>query len=249
MCLTLCPFGFGLTCCKQERCTKLERALQAAKSETAASSQAAATSAAEVEALQQQLLQSQQLVKQLEADLVALSSRSSGAIGVLPGAALGLSMHGGVTDSLTGLEDLALAPSAAGVDAAAAAGCGSAAAAEGASASGGDAAVLQAVTGQRDRFKARIGELEAEQAQMTTRLQQAAAQVDTVTKDNVALVEKIRWVVGQAGRQEGGADGGQSGRQAGRQAYPKAQKGRSRGTVRERTGCGTQAATHNMKDT
>jgi hypothetical protein len=48
----------------------------------------------------------------------------------------------------------------------------------------------------RDRFRGRIGELESEQAGLTARLQAASAQVDVLTKDNVALVEKIRWVGG-----------------------------------------------------
>lgn len=83
-----------------------------------------------------------------------------------------------------------------------------AAAAAAAAAAGGDAsgAVLQAVTAQRDRFRARIVELEGGQAQLSAEVQQALARADDVTRDNVALVEKIRCVVflcdaGGGGRQ------------------------------------------------
>jgi hypothetical protein len=37
-----------------------------------------------------------------------------------------------------------------------------------------------------------MSELEAEQAGVSAQLQQAMAQVDAVTRDNVALVEKMR---------------------------------------------------------
>jgi homeobox protein cut-like len=177
----------------QERCAKLEQALQAARSEAAAASQRASAAASETQALQQQLQHSQQLVKQLETDLLALSSgshnnsSSSGSGAKALGAACGL--DGIVAPDGT---EFAVGPSASKAAAAAAA------VVAGAGGSAGDgeasAAVLQAVAAQRDRFKARMTELEGEQALLTTRLQQAAAQVEAVTKDNVALVEKIRWV-------------------------------------------------------
>lgn len=176
----------------QERCTKLEHALYAAKSDAAAANHSASRAAEQVQALQSQLQLSQQLVKQLEADLLAVSSNSSG--GLATGSA---SVHaaagadgGDQISSRSGLEGLmhstadqqeAGSPTAANV-AAAAAGTDAA------------AAVLQVVTAQRDRFRARLLELEAEQAGVAARLQQVLGQVDAVTKDNVALVEKIRWV-------------------------------------------------------
>lgn len=163
----------------QERCTKLERALQAAKSAAAAAGESASASAAEVQALSQQLQQSQQLVRQLETDLLALSSSAAAAEAV-------------VRSGSSGLQGLVPA----GLDAAAGVSSPSAAAAAaGQEGGGGDgaAAVLQAVAAQRDRFKARIAELEGEQAGLSAQLQQAAATVQRVTQDNVALVEKLRW--------------------------------------------------------
>ena len=141
---------------------------------------------------------------QLEADLLAFSSNSSShAVGLAGAVAIG-GGAGDHRDSLTGLEGLTLDGPGSGSDAAAAAAAGGSAAGAGAAsgvfkaaaaATAGDAAVLQAVTAQRDRFKARIAELEAEQSGLNVRLQQATAQVDAVTKDNVALVEKIRCAV------------------------------------------------------
>lgn len=179
--------------CLQERCTKLERALQAAKSAAAAAGESASTSAAEVQALTQQLQQSQQLVRQLESDLLALSSSSSS--GAAEGAGLGAAVRLGGS----GLQGFVPA----GLDAAAGVSSPSAAAAAGPGQEGGGgdgaAAVLQAVAAQRDRFKARIAELEGEQAGLSAQLQQAAAQVQSVTQDNVALVEKLRWGCGVLG--------------------------------------------------
>jgi hypothetical protein len=193
----------------QERCSKLERALQAAKSEAAAAGEAAAASTSEVQSLQGQLLQSQQLVRQLELDLLTLSSSSGGlaaaaaaggggssycctncgaaVVGGTAANAVVLPSHG------SGLEGLGVAgASASGEDGGRTGMPNAAAAADG----GGDAsgAVLQAVTAQRDRFRARIVELEGGQAQLSAQVQQALARADAVTRDNVALVEKIRQV-------------------------------------------------------
>lgn len=137
-----------------------------------------------MQALTQQLQQSQQLVRQLESDLLALSSS-----GAAEGAGLGVAVRLG-SSGLQGLVPAGL-DAAAGVSspsAAAAAGPGQ----EGSGGGDGAAAVLQAVAAQRDRFKARIAELEGEQAGLSAQLQQAAAQVQSVTQDNVALVEKLR---------------------------------------------------------
>jgi homeobox protein cut-like len=186
-------FDFVWVCfCLQERCAKLERALQAAKSEAAAVSESASAAASDTQALQQQLQQSQQLVKQLETDLLALSSSHNNSTS--GSGAKALAAAGGLEGIVApgGHESGMGSPSASNAAAAAAAAAGT-----GAGGSPGDgeasAAVLQAVSAQRDRFKARMTELEGEQAQLTTRLQQAAAQVATVTRDNVGLVEKIRY--------------------------------------------------------
>lgn len=145
-----------------------------------------------MQALQSQLQQSQQLVKQLETDLFVFSSSSSSGpgLGAAPVNAAAGAGGGDLTSSRSGLQGLVHSPAdqqEAGSSTAVIAAAASAAA--GADAA---AAVLQAVTAQRDRFRARLSELEAEQAGVSARLQQAVAHVDAVTKDNVALVEKIR---------------------------------------------------------
>jgi homeobox protein cut-like len=174
----------------QERCTKLEHALYAAKSDAAAATQSASAAAEQVQALQAQLQQSQQLVKQLEADLLAFSTSSSSGLETGTAFLTAAAGTGGadMVSGRSGLEGLVHNSTADQQEA------GSPTAVNVAAAAGTDAAaaVLQAVTAQRDRFRARMSELEAEQAGVAARLQQALAQVDAVTKDNVALVEKIR---------------------------------------------------------
>lgn len=215
-CLTCCTSGKPQSCCaltlflplfiypfnqqtnkpNQERCTKLERALQAAKSQAAAATEAASTAAVETQTLQASLKSSQQLVQQLESDLLAVSCSNSNSHS-------GSSHNSKAVADVAGLEALVggAGPGAPTTinDGAGSAGVGSSdgttsAAAAAAGVGGGDAAVLAAVTAQRDRFRGRIGELESQQAGLTAQLQAATAQVDGLTRDNVALVEKIRWV-------------------------------------------------------
>jgi hypothetical protein len=169
----------------QERCTKLERALHAARSEAAAAAQTAAAADSRANALQQELAASVELVQQLEADLVALSTGSSSSN-------VGRAAAGALRAGSSGVDGL-LAADGAGADADAAAG-GATAAGDSGSADSGAAAVLAAVTAQRDRFKARLAQVEEEGAAHAQQLQAAAARVEAVTQDNVALVEKLRFL-------------------------------------------------------
>ncbi|KAF8071287.1 CHX17 [Scenedesmus sp. PABB004] len=207
----------------QERCRKLEVAASASKAEAAAAS--AAVRAAEEAAgeLQAQLEASQQLVLQLEADVLAMSAGAAaagqGAAAGRPGAqqeppgAAASSAAGGAAGSLGG----ALEPQ--GLDAelhrlvslgGAGSEPGTAAAAAGADAERPAAdALLAAVTAQRDRFRARLGQLEGEAGGLQAELKAARDRAAALERDNVALVEKLRFT--ERYKQQGGAGGGAGG--------------------------------------
>eukprot|EP00878_Enallax_costatus_P035293 GHUV01039312.1.p1 GENE.GHUV01039312.1~~GHUV01039312.1.p1 ORF type:complete len:369 (+),score=110.83 GHUV01039312.1:364-1470(+) len=63
-----------------------------------------------------------------------------------------------------------------------------------ASVDGSAAAMLSAVAAQRDRFRNRLIEVESEHATLKQQYQDSQAQIEKLQKDNVALVEKIRFL-------------------------------------------------------
>jgi homeobox protein cut-like len=78
----------------------------------------------------------------------------------------------------------------------------------------GDAAMIGIVQAQRDRFRARLNDLEAQQekvAQQTDRHRQRAEKLE---KDNVALYEKIRYLQHYSGGDAGKGGSGSSARRA-----------------------------------
>jgi len=54
--------------------------------------------------------------------------------------------------------------------------------------------MIQIVCNQRDRFKARISELEAENKQIRHKLETAESQLESLRADNISLFEKIRYL-------------------------------------------------------
>eukprot|EP00887_Chlorella_sp_A99_P007147 scaffold2.g7147.t1 len=97
-------------------------------------------------------------------------------------------------------EDLATAE-AATVDAAAGPRQGSGALDEGGAgdATGGEQTMLMVLTGQRDRFRNRVRELEESVAMLTQDLSRVRGEAAAVRADNLALVERLKFVQGYAG--------------------------------------------------
>lgn len=67
---------------------------------------------------------------------------------------------------------------------------------------------MSILRGQRDRYKARVGELEGDLATRTAMLSDALARVERLTSDNVRLYEKIRFLQAYGGPGQGQGQGG-----------------------------------------
>lgn len=71
-----------------------------------------------------------------------------------------------------------------------------------------DSSVLSVVSGQRDRFRAKVQALEEENAQFKSSINIQAIEVQTLKEDNVKLYEKIKYLrtYGQSGLQTDGVE-------------------------------------------
>lgn len=154
---------------------------------------------------QQQLAEARQLNQQLEADVLALTS-SSGAAGAAAGTAqqqlpqqLAVSGSSSAvrpgeplgTPGRLGDDGLARLVSVPSDGAAAAVAAAGPAGNSGAEPSG---ALLAAVTAQRERYRSRLAQLEGELAAGAAALAAAQADGAALRRDNVALVEKVRFL-------------------------------------------------------
>lgn len=72
---------------------------------------------------------------------------------------------------------------------------------------GADESLLPIVSSQRDRFRARNIEIEAENRQHQTVIATLKSEIDTVRQDNVKLYEKLKFVQGYQGSGGGGGGG------------------------------------------
>lgn len=161
--------------------------------------------ALQVSELQDQLQQKSDLVSQLEEDLLSIRQTSAhphaaAAAGTAPLLSRD-SMDGRspkLATAATGTSDLGRAAStAAAVAAAAAGGVGDwgNSGAEG-SAGEGSESMLRVLVGQRDRLRAKVQELEVALASARSEAASAQQQLGAARADNVALIERLRYVGG-----------------------------------------------------
>ncbi|GFR50386.1 hypothetical protein Agub_g12601 [Astrephomene gubernaculifera] len=150
---------------------------------------AALAHAAEVEA---QLAEQVALVRQLEEDLLASRAAEQRLAGGGAGGAGGVGAAGSANDGVAGL-----------------------ASASGAAADGedGDASMLRVLCAQRDRFRARVHDLEEELTRLRAELAATKSAAAAAKADNIALVERLRYVHSRSGPSAAGA-GAAGGRNA-----------------------------------
>ncbi|KAK9917963.1 hypothetical protein WJX75_000085 [Coccomyxa subellipsoidea] len=67
---------------------------------------------------------------------------------------------------------------------------------------GGERTMIGVICAQRDRLKARVAQLEEEYARVATDAKQACARLEAAKADNVALVERLRYVQGYQSRRK-----------------------------------------------
>lgn len=150
--------------------------------------------------LQDQLQQKAALVVQLEEDLLSIRQTSSQAAGVSGQLLSRDSADGRTLQQLAaaGSNDLSRAAStAAAVAAAAVAGAADwgGSGGEGGSAEGSES-MLRVLVGQRDRLRAKVQELEVGLASAKSEAAAAQQQLTAARADNVALIERLRYVGG-----------------------------------------------------
>jgi homeobox protein cut-like len=176
-----------------ERNTKLTAALGAAKATAAQEGEARTAAEARLQELEASLADAQSLVTQLELDLAAVSAGGSSGSG---------SASGG-----THQQQLLLGKGAAGGGGS---GEGDAPdpAADGGEGGNDARMLLGVVVAQRDRLKQRVAKLEEEVAALTASATATQQQVAGLTADNVALVEKLRYLEAYRDKAGGGGSGG-----------------------------------------
>jgi homeobox protein cut-like len=174
---------------------KLEHDVTLARLQVAESSQNLEAAQLRVSDLEAQVSDQQQLIAQLEDDLRAAASAGVGAQGLLGAGPLGShsSDSGGAAAGVLG-------------DATAAAG------------DHAEVSVVRVLAGQRDRLRQRVQELEEGLAAAKQEVVQVKAQLEAAKADNIALIERLRYVGGyrqqtaaRAGAEEGKGGGGGGG--------------------------------------
>jgi homeobox protein cut-like len=171
----------------------------------------------QVTELQEQLQQKTDLVSQLEEDLLSIRQTSAHphAAAAGSGAAVNRDSMDGRSPrgtSATGSSDLGRAASTAAAVAAAAGGVGDWGGSGGEGAAGeGSESMLRVLVGQRDRLRAKVQELEVALAGSRSEAAAAQQQLAAARADNVALIERLRYVGGYrqqmaAARQSEGVD-------------------------------------------
>jgi hypothetical protein len=159
--------------------------------------------------LQEQLQQKTDLVSQLEEDLLSIRQTSSHPHAAAAAGSAALTSRGS-SDSrtpklaaATGSSDLGRAGSTAGAGLASLGEWGGGAgggeglgAGEGTAGGEGSASMLRVLVGQRDRLRARVQELEVSLASATSEAAAAQQRLAAARADNVALIERLRYVGG-----------------------------------------------------
>jgi homeobox protein cut-like len=171
---------------------KLEHDVTLARLQVAEASQNLEASQLRVSDLEAQVSDQQQLIEQLEDDLRAAASAGVGAQGLLAAGALGShpSDSGGVAAGVLGDTNAAAGDHA-------------------------EMSVVRVLAGQRDRLRQRVQELEEGLAAAKQEVTQVKAQLEAAKADNIALIERLRYVGGyrqqsaaRAGAEEGEGKGG-----------------------------------------
>jgi hypothetical protein len=211
----LCADPGGLHSALQARVARLTDALTGAGRRADELCSERDGAAARAAAAEQQLAEARAAMRQLEADLAsALATGTANgeallnaASARLPLAAAAGSLPAPLASGASNMPPLAVAAAAAVANVASGgAGAATAAAVAPADSEGGEAAGLLAVVArQRDRLAARAADLEEEVAALKARQGALGARADSLSADNVALVEKIRFL--QARQVAGGGSG------------------------------------------
>uniref|UniRef100_A0A383WP23 Protein CASP n=1 Tax=Tetradesmus obliquus TaxID=3088 RepID=A0A383WP23_TETOB len=159
---------------------KLEHEVTMAKLAMAEASQELAAAREQVAELQEQQQQQSDLISRLEDDLLAVRQGTAGtaAAAAAPGTAAAAAATGLVGAAGSGSLPAPLAS------------------ADDDANSSSDSHMLRVLVGQRDRLKQRVGELELQLAATRGELQTSQHELSAARADNVALVERLRYVGG-----------------------------------------------------
>lgn len=216
----LLPGGLNLEGLLLAKNRKLEHEVTVARLAAAEARQQLEAAQEQVSELQEQLQQKTGLIAQLEDDLCSIrqgggsSSNSAAAVAAaaLAGGGLDLSSSsGGAADGRrlsAGLGSGELGRFGSGAAAAGASGDWGEAAAP---AEGGSDTMLRVLVGQRDRLRARVQELDVALAAAQAEGAAAAQQLAAARADNVALIERLRYVGGYRQQMAAGGGGGKGG--------------------------------------
>ena len=190
----------------QERVLKLSDALGAAGREAEAARVERDAAMQQVEALRAELTAAHSLVQQLEGDLALAAACSSA------GGWAGGGERGGIVGDDDGGPSKFSGPASAAELAAVFADSATATSSEGGPGAVDAGNLLPVVVRQRDRFAARVAELEESCGQQQARATELQGSLDKLTADNVELVKQIRYLKHrQLASAAGGAGGGAPG--------------------------------------